>query len=115
LGIAIYSGRKRKKEGEEKENLKQPLLKKEAIMETKKMRTIVVVTMLLCFGMVTALVIPSSAMAKESTVKIGLVMEPQTLNPLSAESEQNWHIIEMIYCGGYMAPRGGFMHMPLSH
>lgn len=83
-------------------------------METKKMRTIVVVTMLLCFGMVTALVIPSSAMAKESTVKIGLVMEPQTLNPLSAESEQNWHIIEMIYCGGYMAPRGLYAYAPKS-
>jgi hypothetical protein len=52
------------------------VIQKEEIMETKKMRTIVVVTMLLCFGMVTALVIPSSAMAKESTVKIGLVMEP---------------------------------------
>ncbi|OPX39257.1 MAG: hypothetical protein B1H12_00240 [Desulfobacteraceae bacterium 4484_190.2] len=89
-------------------------IEREEIMEMKKMRTIVIVTMLLCFGMVTALVIPSSAMAKESTVKIGLVMEPQTLNPLSAESEQNWHIIKMIYCGGYIDPRGLYAYTPKS-
>ncbi|MEA3547018.1 MAG: ABC transporter substrate-binding protein [Thermodesulfobacteriota bacterium] len=83
-------------------------------METKKMKTIVTVTMLLCFGIVGGLLMPSSAMAKEITVKIGLVMEPQTLNPLSAETEQNWHIIEMIYCGGYMAPRGLYAYAPKS-
>ena len=83
-------------------------------METKNIKTIVIITMLLCFGVVGAFFAPSSAIAKQSTVKIGLVMEPQTLNPLSAESEQNWHIIKMIYCGGYIDPRGLYAYAPKS-
>ncbi|MCK4248111.1 MAG: hypothetical protein KAX04_06180, partial [Methanomicrobia archaeon] len=51
---------------------------------------------------------------EENVLKIGGSLEPKTLNPLAAESSENWYVLRMIYNGGLLEQRGLYMFSPVS-
>jgi len=51
---------------------------------------------------------------EENILKLGSILEPKTLNPLSAESSENWYVLRMIYNGGLLEQRGLYMFSPVS-